>query len=201
MTLSPEIFLFVFSVSITPGPNNVMIMTSGLNHGIRKSLPHMIGINLGFTLMLIVVGLGLGSLFESNPQLHTVIKVLGACYLVYLAWKIASTPTGPELQAKARPISFLQAAVFQWVNPKAWVMITGAVATFTTQDASISSQVLLIATTFLMLGPFCTGTWLFSGVTLRRLLSEPGYRRAFNITMAILLILSIRPVVLEFIHL
>ena len=200
MLLPPEICLFVFSVSITPGPNNVMIMTSGLNHGVKKSLPHLLGINLGFTLMLIIVGLGLGSLFEAVPGLHTMIKIIGASYLLYLAWIIGRTPTGPESGKTAKPITFYQAAIFQWVNPKAWVMITGAVATFTRQSESMHMQVLLIAATFLMLGPFCTATWLYSGVSLRRILRNPKYLRAFNISMAVLLVLSIRPVIVELLN-
>ena len=197
MSLPPEIFLFVISTSITPGPNNVMIMTSGLNHGVRRSLPHLLGINLGFTLMLVIIGIGLGTAFESFPLLHQSIKIVGALYLSYLAWIIATTPTEPKQQAKAHPISFLQAALFQWVNPKAWVMITGAVGTYTSQSGNIHQQVLMIAGTFMILGPPCTASWLMGGVGLRRFLENPNYLTLFNRSMAILLIVSIRPVVME----
>ena len=175
-----------------------MIMTSGLNHGVRKSLPHLLGINLGFTLMLLVVGMGLGSLFERFPIFHTGIKLAGMLYLLFLAWKIATTPTGPSSQAKAKPLTFIEAAIFQWLNPKAWVMITGAVATYTSQSFNIHLQVLMIAGIFLALGPSCTATWLFGGVTLKRFLSQPQYLKVFNVSMALLLVVSVRPVIVEF---
>jgi threonine/homoserine/homoserine lactone efflux protein len=199
MSLPPEIFLFVISTAITPGPNNVMLMTSGLNHGIRKSVPHLVGINVGFTLMLIIIGMGLGSAFDSYPLFHQTIKIAGVLYLAYLAWMIAVTPTETQQLEKAKPITFLQAALFQWVNPKAWVMITGAVGSFTTQSTNIYLQVLMIAGTFAVLGTPCGATWLLSGVSLRRFLENPKYLRIFNRTMAILLIISIRPVIMELI--
>lgn len=184
MTLSPDVILFIISTSITPGPNNVMLITSGVNHGIKKSLPHLLGINVGFLLMLIILGLGLGSLFETAPGLHLVIKVVGVSYLLYLAWLIAKTPTTTLDREKARPLTFFQAAFFQWVNPKAWVMITGAVATFTSQSSPIPGQVLTLAGLFSVFGPPCGSIWLLGGATLKRLLQNPVYLKYFNITMA-----------------
>ncbi len=197
MNLPPEIILFVFSMSITPGPNNIMIMTSGLNHGVVKSIPHMLGINIGFTVMLIAIGLGLGTLFETFPAAHQVIKVVGTLYLLYLAWLIARTPTHSTAHANSKPISFFQAALFQWVNPKAWVMITSVIATYSDPDQAIWLQVLAIAGLFAVMGPPITATWLLGGVSLQRVLKTPKYLRFFNWTMAALLVISIRPVVME----
>ncbi|WP_258872185.1 LysE family translocator [Thalassotalea euphylliae] len=121
-----EIFaliLFVLSTSGTPGPNNIMLLSSGLNFGIKNTVPHMLGINLGFPLMIVGVGIGLLSLFQALPSLFMAMKLLGASYLIYLAYKIATTPVTAEAQSQshlqAKPLSFIQAAAFQWVNPKA----------------------------------------------------------------------------------
>ena len=194
----PSLALFALSASITPGPNNAVIMASGVNHGIRKSLPHFVGINLGFFLMVISVGFGLGAVFEAIPTLHTVIKVLGILYLLYLAWLIATTPTMAKAQSAAKPLTLAQAALFQWVNPKAWVMISGAIATFTSaSSSSIYLQVLVVATVFITVGtPSCL-LWLFGGVGLRRLLNKPQRLKAFNVMMALLLVASLYPVIQE----
>lgn len=202
MSMLPSLALFALSASITPGPNNAMIMASGVNHGVRKSLPHFAGINLGFFLMVIGVGFGLGAVFEAIPTLHTVIKVLGILYLLYLAWLIATTPTMAEAQSAAKPLTLAQAALFQWVNPKAWVMISGAIATFTSSSStSIYLQVLVVATVFITVGtPSCL-LWLFGGVGLRRFLNKPQRLKAFNIAMALLLIASLYPVIQELLFL
>ncbi len=200
MPLSLDVILFIISTSVTPGPNNVMLVASGVNHGIRKSLPHLLGINVGFLLMLIVLCFGLGSVFETAPNLHLIIKVVGVTYLLYLAWLIARTPTTTFEGGKARPLTFHQAAVFQWVNPKAWVMITGAVASFTNQAAPIAPQILTITALFAIFGPPCGTIWLLGGASLKRLLQNPLYLKRFNVTMAVLLALSVRPVILELIR-
>ena len=197
MEISSAIFLFAVSTAITPGPNNAMILASGLNHGIRNSVPHLLGISIGFTLMVIVVGMGLVSVFTAAPILHQLIKVVGVCYLCYLAWLIATTPTDKLDRKQARPLSFWQAGLFQWVNPKAWVMITGAVAAFTSPSGNIHLQVLAIAAIFLVMGMPCTTLWLCGGASLKRVLRQPNHQRAFNIAMAVLLVASISPVVVE----
>ena len=197
MSMLPSLALFALSASITPGPNNAMIMASGMNHGVRKSLPHFAGINIGFFLMVIGIGFGLGAIFEAVPILHEVIKVLSILYLLYLAWLIATTPTMKEAQAVAKPLTVIQAALFQWVNPKAWVMISGAIATFTSSSSSIYSQVLLVAVVFITVGtPSCL-LWLIGGAGLRRTLKKPKHLRMFNVVIALLLVASIYPVVHE----
>jgi threonine/homoserine/homoserine lactone efflux protein len=197
MSMLPSLALFALTASITPGPNNAMIMASGVNHGVRKSLPHFAGINVGFFLMVLGIGFGLGTVFEAVPALHNVIKVLGILYILYLAWLIATTPTMNETQSVAKPLTVMQAALFQWVNPKAWVMISGAIATFTSSSSSIYSQVLLVAVVFITVGtPSCL-LWLMGGVGLRRLLKKPKHLKAFNLVMALLLVSSISPVIYE----
>lgn len=119
--------LFALVSSITPGPNNIMLASSGLTFGFRRTIPHMLGVNLGFTLMLVLVGLGLGTMFQQLPWLYTVLKYAGAMYLLYLAWKIAMSGPLESGAQRGRPFTFMQAALFQWVNPKAWVMAVGVI--------------------------------------------------------------------------
>ncbi len=199
MELYIAILVFAVSTTITPGPNNIMIMSSGLNFGLKRSLPHLMGIGLGFPLMVAGVGLGFGAIFERFPVIHEVIKVLGVLYLIYLAYLVAtSAPKSLDNDTnETKPLTFIQAALFQWINPKAWVMATGAVAAYTTQDASIMLQVMFISLAFLIAGVPCVGMWLVCGTWLKRFLKEVKYQRLFNLTMALLLIVSILPVIGE----
>lgn len=199
--MSTEILLalamFAFITSITPGPNNIMIMTSGLNFGIRRSLPHFLGILFGFPLMTVLVGLGLGFVFERYPLVHEIIKIAGVCYLLWLAWKVAnSSPTSLNI-AKARPFTFIQSILFQWLNPKGWMMVLGAVAAYTTAEGNIYLQVLIIAGMFMLACLPGVGSWLFLGVGLKKLLKSEQQQRLFNYTMAVLLLLSVVPVLIE----
>lgn len=189
------ILLFAFSSTITPGPNNVMLLASGLNHGVRRSLPHLFGICLGFPAMVALVGFGLGVVFARFPLLHEAIKVAGVLYLLYLAWLIATAAPGSLDSRASHPIGFWQAALFQWVNPKAWAMATSAIAAYTAAGADIHLQVLLIALAFFAAALPCCGIWLCFGVGLKRYLQQPHHRRWFNRVMAALLVLSILPVV------
>lgn len=193
MELIIAILVFSTSATITPGPNNIMLMTSGLNFGIYKSLPHYLGICIGFPVMVMLIGLGLGFIFESFPFIHTFIRVMGTAYLLFLSWKIANSSPSTLSTKEAKPFSFLQAALFQWVNPKAWIMATSSVAAFTTGNADIFLQVLVIALIFFTVAFPCTGLWLFFGVWLKKILKAPSHQRAFNIIMASLLVLSITP--------
>lgn len=191
------LILFTISTSITPGPNNVMIMTSGANHGFRKSIPHLLGIELGFPAMLVAIGLGAAEIFQQFPVLFTVLKIIGTVYLTYLALKIATAPVQNFEHRHQQPLTFLQAALFQWVNPKAWVMAIGAVVTYTIANDTYLTQVFIIAGLFVVFGTPCTITWLWFGSSLKKVLSEPLYLRIFNITMATFLCLSLLPVISE----
>jgi len=189
------ILLFTTTASITPGPNNIMIMASGVNFGVKRSIPHVLGICLGFPVMVIALGLGLGTIFESIPILHDVIKILGVSYLLYLAWLVASSSPLKEISVAAKPLRFDQAVLFQWVNPKAWVMATGAISTYTTTAGDTLTQVLFIAFAFFITAASSVMIWLIFGAGLKRYLENPRHNRTFNISMALLLIASMSPVI------
>lgn len=197
MELYLAIFIFAASTTVTPGPNNIMIMTSGLNYGIKKSIPHLLGICFGFPAMVIMVGLGFSVVFEMYPLFHEVIKVVGVVYLLYLAWLIASSLPASLEGNNAKPFSFTQAALFQWVNPKAWVMATGAVSAYTTISTDILSQVIFIALAFFIVAFPCVGIWLVFGVGLKKYFNSPKHQKIFNLSMALLLIGSVLPVLKE----
>jgi len=196
--MTPELLLafvaFAFVTSVTPGPNNMMLLASGVNFGLRRSVPHMLGISLGFMVLVMCVGFGLGQVFEQVPALYSVLRYLGAAYLLYLAWKIAGSgaPDGNGSET-GKPFTFLQAAAFQWVNPKAWVMAIGAITTYTPQD-NFLINVLLIAGLFALVNCPSVGLWTVAGSLLRNWLRNPRVLRAFNIGMALLLVASLYPI-------
>jgi threonine/homoserine/homoserine lactone efflux protein len=194
-----SIIFFAIPMGITPGPNNIMLMTSGLNHGMRNSMPHFWGINIGFPLMFIIVGTSLGVIFNQYPILHELIKVVGLFYLLYLAWRIANTVPATVRNNESRPFTFFQAMLFQWVNPKAWVMMTGAIAAFTTKTGNIYLQIGTIALVFFCVGLMTATVWLLFGTWLKRYLKTPKHQNAFNFSMAMLLVLSISPVAYDLI--
>jgi len=189
----------VFGViaAITPGPNNVMLTTTGLNFGVRRGIPHLLGICIGFPVMLALIGLGFGTLFQLYPVLHEIIKIIGIVYLLYLAWKIASSSGGISTVSQSRPINFWQSAAFQWINPKAWIMGSSALAAYTTLDDSFFIQVAIVCVTFMIITFPCAGVWLFFGAGLQKFLRDPAHLKLFNIAMALLLVGSILPVVWE----
>jgi len=188
-----SIILFVIATCVTPGPNNVMLMSSGVNFGISRTLGHVAGINVGFPLMLIAVGLGAGTLFQRYPGLHDALQILGAFYMLYLAYRIAGAPTTDFTEQGARPLGFMGAALFQWVNPKAWVMAVGAVLAYTSAQASYTVQIVLIGLLFFLFGSPCSMVWVLFGRYLRRFLSRPSQLRAFNVSMSLLLVVSLIP--------
>ena len=173
-----------------------MLMSSGVNFGIRRSVPLLLGVCIGFPAMFLGIGLGLGAVFQRYPQIHGYITVIGVVYLLYLAWRIARSGE-PEKAKNIKPITFIQSAAFQWVNPKAWVMATGAIAAFTTAEGEINQQVLNIAAIFVTASVPSALTWLMFGVGLQQLLAYPVWLRRFNYLMAGLLVLSMLPVILD----
>ncbi|OZI31444.1 hypothetical protein CAL29_26450 [Bordetella genomosp. 10] len=192
-SLLAPLALFALVSSITPGPNNVMLAASGLNFGFRRTLPHLLGVSIGFTLMILLVGAGLGTVFQNAPALYVVLKYAGAAYLLYLAWKIARAGELSEDGRRARPMTFLQAAAFQWVNPKAWVMAVGVAAAYIPADGFYAN--LLVGT--LVCGVInlpSVGMWVMFGSSLRGLLRQPAAVRLFNGGMALLLVGSLYPV-------
>ncbi len=196
LALLPALILFAAVMSITPGPNNVMLMTSGVNFGFAATLPHIWGVTLGFALMAVLVGLGLAGLFAAVPVLLVVLKWCGAAYLLVLAWKIARSKAPEDRAAPGRPLTFLQAAAFQWVNPKGWIIVVSACATYTLAD-HYASSILVVA---LVLGTVTlpsVSVWVAFGSALRRALRDPRTLRVFNITMALLLVASLYPLFTE----
>ena len=184
--------MYSLATSITPGPNNLMLLASGVNFGFRRTIPHMLGISLGFVIMAIPVGFGLGALFMAVPGLHLMLKVAAGVYMLYLAWRIASASVVGEARANARPLTFLEAAAFQWVNPKAVLMAMTAMTTYTNPQYPVSSVILVACLFGLINGP-SVSTWALFGAQMRNYLSDPKRLRVFNISMGVLLALSLWP--------
>jgi threonine/homoserine/homoserine lactone efflux protein len=188
----PALALFAFVTSVTPGPNNLMLMASGANFGFRRTVPHMLGVSLGFVLMAFLVGLGLAGLFQAYPLAQTALEVVSVVYMLWLAWKIAHSAAPKDRQAGGTPMTFLQAAAFQWVNPKAWAMALTAVTVYA-PDRSLWA-VALVAVIFGAINLPSVSLWTLIGQQLRRVLTNTRRLTIFNWTMAGLLILSLAPV-------
>lgn len=176
-----------FTASLTPGPNNSMLASSGATYGVRASLPHVLGIILGFPVMIFLVGLGLGEVFRQSPVLQQVMQVGGALMMLWIAWKIA-TAQAPGSSAKgARPLSFVQSAAFQWINPKSWLASIAITSQFVTSDAPVQTA-LIVAGVFIFAGLTATMTWVIFGRVIGQWLNSPRRLRAFNLTMALMLV-------------
>ena len=197
MELYLAILLFGLSTGITPGPNNIMLMASGMNFGLKNSLPHLAGICIGFPIMVILIGLGFSIVFEKYPVLHEVIKIIGLAYLLYLSWLIASASPETLENKKAKPLTFLQAALFQWVNPKAWVVATSSISAYTVLDDNMHWRVLAIAGVFFFAALLTGSTWLVFGKGIKKILQSAKQQRIFNITMALVLVASVLPVIIQ----
>ncbi|MGL4243225.1 MAG: LysE family translocator [Beijerinckiaceae bacterium] len=191
-TLLPYI-LYCVAMSGTPGPNNVMVLASGVNYGYRASLPHIFGINIGFSLMMFLMALGLGAVFLAEPRLQTALKIIGIAYMLWLAWKIATASGVGEGETRGRPMTFLEGAAFQWVNVKAWMMIMGAIAVYAPPGYTPLQKALYLSLVMLIAGAPPTHVWTLFGVGIRRFLQNPRALRAFNVTMALLLVASLVP--------
>ncbi|MCZ8183060.1 MAG: LysE family translocator [Beijerinckiaceae bacterium] len=190
---------FAFASSVTPGPNNMMLLASGVNFGLRRTLWHVAGINVGFPVMLLLSGFGLGQLFIRYPALYTGLKIVGIAYMLWLAWKIArSGPVGEGGAEAGRPMSFLQAAAFQWVNPKAWAMVVGAIAAYTVPE-NYTGSLVIITLVYALTGTPGSLLWAAFGAALRNFLRDPVKVRWFNLVMALLLVASLYPAVMDLI--
>jgi threonine/homoserine/homoserine lactone efflux protein len=192
----PAGILFALVTSITPGPNNTMLLASGVNFGFRRTLPHLSGISAGMVLLMLSVGIGLGEAFVHFPVLYTVLEVVSVAYLLYLAWKIG-TSGGLELKkGERRPMRFHEAIAFQWVNPKAWMMVLTAATTIHLSE-SFGMNVVAMAVVFYVIGFPCICLWAGFGTAMRRVLSNPKRLRIFNVAMALLLVFSLYPIALK----
>lgn len=187
--------LFALVSSITPGPNNLMLMASGANFGFRRSLPHMLGVAIGFTLMVLLVGIGVVQVFDAFPLSYQVLKVVSVAYLLFLAWKIG-TAAAPKADGdeSGTPFTFIQAALFQWVNPKAWTMALTAVSVYSPSQSVVAMA--FVAGVFGAVNLPCISIWTSLGQQLQRVLTNPIRLRAFNVLMAVLLVGSLYPVLL-----
>ncbi|MCO4846557.1 MAG: LysE family translocator [Yoonia sp.] len=184
---------FAFASSITPGPNNLMLMASGANYGLRRTIPHMLGISIGHAFMVFMVGLLLLQIFDTYPVLKTVLKVVSATYMLWLAWKIANAVPPEAKSVKGKPFTFLQAAAFQWVNPKAWFMAITAISAYAPQSFGVTTGAAIVAVIFASVNLPSVTVWAWMGVQVRRFLGSAGRLRVFNITMAVLLVASLYP--------
>ncbi len=185
------LLLFTCSTSLTPGPNNMMLMSSGLNFGPKRTLPHLFGICVGFPVLVIAVGLGLGVLFDQYHWLQTLLKLVGSAYLLYLAWKISQMSTSVNTQkTTTKPITFLQAFAFQWVNPRAWISAIGIVSIFTLSQNHLINAMLMGLVYFLVFSP-CGCFWLSLGFFIKRFSKNEKSFHCFNYGMGILLALSV----------
>ncbi|WP_291863409.1 LysE family translocator [Bradyrhizobium sp.] len=189
--------VFATVMFFTPGPNNIMLLSSGLTYGFRRTLPHVAGITIGFAFMVGAVGLGLGTIFISYPVLQTILKYAGVAYLIYLAAHIAMSGPATQDQDKARgPMTFWGAAMFQWINVKGWVMVIGTITAYA-GIADFPWNIVIQVLLSLLLGTLSCSAWALFGSALRPILASPGAVRAFNIVMAVLLLASLYPVFMD----
>ncbi|PLZ04448.1 lysine transporter LysE [Burkholderia sp. WAC0059] len=188
----PAGMLFALVTSITPGPNNTMLLASGVNFGFRRTLPHMLGISSGVMMLMLSVGIGLGEAFSRLPVLYPVLESASVAYLLYLAWKIGTSDEIRLRSGTPRPMRFHEAAAFQWVNPKAWMMVLTA-ATTVHVSANFGLNACLMSVVFYVVGLPCICLWAAFGTGVRRFLSSPLRLRAFNVTMALSLVASLYP--------
>lgn len=189
--------IFALVMFFTPGPNNIMLLSSGLTYGFRRTIPHIAGITIGFAFMVAAVGLGLGTVFLAYPILQTILKYAGAAYLIYLAVAIAMSGPAKPGEEKARgPMTFWGAAMFQWINAKGWVIVIGTITAYAA-IAQFPLNIAIQTVISLLVGTVSTVVWALFGTALRPVLSSERLVRVFNILMAILLLVSLYPVFMD----
>jgi threonine/homoserine/homoserine lactone efflux protein len=190
------LMVFCFVSAITPGPNNLMLLASGVNFGFQRTIPHMMGVDLGFALMVGLVGLGLDVVFSRFPALLPAMRYAGAAYMLWLAVKLALAGPIGNADQRGNPLSFLSAAAFQWINPKAWAIAVSALTAYAVSE-NYTRSVAIVAVVFGLVTAPCIALWVLFGTAMRRILSNPRFVRPFNIVMAALLVASIVPVLTE----
>ena len=203
--MSPETFtaasIFALVMAFTPGPNNVMLASSGARFGVTRTLPHLAGVTIGFPVMLFLVGLGLASLLLASPLLQLAMKTISCAYLLWLAFQIARSASAMGESGGSKPLNFLQGAAFQWINPKAWLAAVGAISAYTSGDGrQLYLQVAIIALITFAVTLASTLTWTAFGAAIRRFLRSSLALRLFNLAMALLLLTSTMPILMEIWH-
>ena len=186
---------FAVAGSVTPGPNVLMVAAGAAGHGVRGVMPQMLGITFGFTVMIAIVGLGLAAPMAASPTLHAALRLVAAVWLLWLAWKIGTAPPPGEGPSRP-PLNFVQAALFQWVNPKAWMIAGAAMAGYTSPGFALLPQVVAVALIFGAVSMPCLLVWAGLGAGARRILRDPRNLRRFNVAMGVLLALSVLPLLL-----
>lgn len=181
-----------FATSVTPGPNNLMLMASGANFGLHRTIPHWLGVSIGFAVLASVVGAGAARVLEIYPTIQQIMRIVCAGYMLWLAWKIATSSQPSHAGVRSSPLSFLQAAAFQWVNPKVWAMALAAISLYAPEGRI--SQVIAVSCIFGLVNFPAVGIWVVVGTKVHAILRTPAHLRVFNITMAVLLIISLTPI-------
>lgn len=195
-TLS-AVLLFSLVMAFTPGPNNMMLASSGATYGIRRTLPHLLGVTAGFPVMVLLVGLGLASILLASPKLQLAMKIVSCAYLLWLAFQIGKSRSAGDAKA-GKPMSFLAAAAFQWINPKAWLYAVGVISAYTSGNGTgLYRQVVIIALLNIAVSLASTATWTAFGAGIRRFLRTSHTLRLFNVLMALLLVGSVVPILVE----
>ncbi|WED22071.1 LysE family translocator [Vibrio sp. JC009] len=182
-----SVIMFAIVMTGTPGPNNVMLTASGANFGYRKSIPHFLGVGIGLMSMILLLAAGMGVMFQTYPVLQEGMKWLGSAYILYLGWKIATTrPKTDSDQAERKPMTLIQAALFQYLNPKAWMMMVTAIGSFSLQGSDYWLSVLYIALIFWVTQLHTSSIWVGFGTLIGRLLSDAVAWKRFNFSMGAL---------------
>lgn len=189
--------IFAAVAAFTPGPNNLMLAASGMNYGFRRTLPHMVGVSLGFPVMLLGVIFGIGAVLISFPVLRDVMRGLAAGFIVYFAWKIATTETDLSVDSSSRPLTLWQAAAFQWVNPKGWAVAVAVASLYAPGGVRDWDKALYMAALFFVITIACTSCWTSLGTAIRSVLRDPGVRRWVNRAMAVALVATMVPLLLK----
>lgn len=189
--------LFSIATAGTPGPNNIMVSAAAANHGFRATFPHILGIAVGFSIMLLILGSGLAGPLAADPRLHNMLRWVGAAWMLWLALKIALADGALAGGTGRPPLSFFGAALFQWINPKAWLIVLAIAATYTTAGQSLYRQVAILAVISFLVTIPCVGAWAAMGAGAGRFLMTPRRLRLFNIVMALLLVASLMPLLQE----
>ncbi len=193
-----SIIAFTMTSTMTPGPNNIMLLSSGLTFGYKRTLSHMSGVIFGYPIMLFFIGFGLGIVFEKFPFILPFLKIVGSLYLLWMAYKIATNINEYDTNnIKGEPFSFLQAALFQWINPKGWIMGITAISIFITSTQQRYQQVMILSSVYLVSAIISTNVWTMGGVLLKNILKNQRYISVFNKMMALLLVVSVVPFVIE----
>lgn len=188
---------FGVSSAFTPGPNNAMIAASGATFGFRRSIPHMLGVAFGFPAMYVLIASGLGTALALAPTAQEIVRWVGVVYILWLSWRMAHAGRAAAAEGRSRPLSFLEAAMFQWVNGKAWMIALTAAGAFTRPDLSVWATISVNATVFFLVSLTSIAAWGGFGAAIGAYLKSDAAVRAFNIAMAALLALSVAPLVIE----